>query len=114
MHMPHTHCSSGGSPNRAGGRVQQKIEKTRHCSSQAKLQTHARRRSMKVHVLVRVCGTRWPKAQPTPARPDQAYGSHGARKSSITSGSCLYEACKKSGIRPRLSSSATELRSPAM
>ena len=25
---------------------------------------------MTVHVLVRVCGTRWPKAQPTPARPD--------------------------------------------
>ena len=41
--------NSGGSPNRAGGRVQQKIEKTRHCSSQAKLQTHAwrsRRRFM--------------------------------------------------------------------
>ena len=67
---PSDPSNSGGSPNRAGGRVQQKIEKTRHCSSQAKLQTHARRKSMTVHVLVRVCGTRWPKAQPTPARPD--------------------------------------------
>ena len=69
-HRPSDPSNSGGSPNRAGGRVQQKIEKTRHCSSQAKLQTHARRKSMTVHVLVRVCGTRWPKAQPTPARPD--------------------------------------------
>ena len=67
---PSDPSNSGGSPNRAGGRVQQKTEKTRHCSSQAKLQTHARRKSMTVHVLVRVCGTRWPKAQPTPARPD--------------------------------------------
>ena len=70
---PSDPSNSGGSPNRAGGRVQQKTEKTRHCSSQAKLQTHARRKSMTVHVLVRVCGTRWPKAQPTPARPDQPY-----------------------------------------
>ena len=69
-HRPSDPSNSGGSPNRAGGRVQQKIEKTRHCSSQAKLQTHARRKSMTVHVLVRVCGMRWPKAQPTPARPD--------------------------------------------
>ena len=31
---------------------------------------------MTVHVLVRVCGTRWPKAQPTPARPDLMVRRH--------------------------------------
>ena len=57
---------------RAGGRVQQKTRRQinpRHWQP-GKAANSRVAKSKTVHVLVRVCGTRWPNAQPTPARPE--------------------------------------------